>query len=153
MNDGSAKALVLSFFLFFLFFFVLLTETIPLSPSLRISFLKLDFLPNSLVRLLILESWSASENLTSRSLGVIKSKLKKSVIFPHLVATWLSATLKVFFGIALVRSGMLFLLKTPCLKSLKITTSQLFFLIADDILFKILSEIGWLSNVSIFKSL
>ena len=72
------------------FFPLLLTDTIPLAPNLRIKFLGFVCLIRSLVKILILESWSAKENLASLSLGVIKSNSLKSVIFPHLVATWLS---------------------------------------------------------------
>ena len=54
----------------------------------------------------MLESWSARENLASLSLGVIKSNFLKSVMFPHLVATWLSAALKIFFFIEETKKGI-----------------------------------------------
>ena len=65
---------------------------------------------SSLVNSLILESWSARANLTSFSFGVIKSNFLKSKIFPHLEATWLSATLMVFFFINLDKSLIFVLL-------------------------------------------
>ena len=68
----------------------------------------------------MLASWSAKENLASFSLGVIRSNPLKSVIFPHLVATWLSATLKTFPLIEEVNNGIVDLLNIPCLKSLKL---------------------------------
>ena len=59
----------------------------PFSPNFRIKFLHFDNLYNFPAKGPIVESWSARENLASRSLGVIKSNPMKSEIFPHLLAT------------------------------------------------------------------
>jgi hypothetical protein len=55
---------------------------------------------------------------------VIKSKFGKSRIFPHLLATWLSATLKEFLGIADINFGIVLLLKIPWRKSLNTSASD-----------------------------
>ena len=63
-------------------------------------------------------------------------------MFPHLVATWLSAILHTFFLIAEHRIGILVLLKIPCLKSEKITASVFCFLIKFLTFSKLIVEIG-----------
>ena len=91
------------------------------------------------------ESWSPNENLASLSLGVIISKFWKSKIFPHLEATWLSATLIIFFGIDFINFGMELLLKIPCLKSLKTMASPLKSVKSLDNLLSVFSLIALLS--------
>ena len=62
-------------------------------------------------------SCSNKEYLASLSVGVIRSKLEKSDIFPHLLATWLSATLNFYVLATSKNLGIVKLLNIPCLKS------------------------------------
>src|SRR5258708_1637667 len=75
---------------------------IPRSPSLRISVLQRARLWSSSASGLTTESWSPSANRASRSFGVMRSKSWNSRIFPHRLATWLSATRNTPAGIAAV---------------------------------------------------
>lgn len=70
---------------------------------------------------LIPDTWSDNANLASLSLGVIKSNFLNSRIFPHQLATWLSAAVNLSLDIAFLKKFIFLSLKIPCLKSEKIT--------------------------------